>query len=68
MKCLLVDAMPPPTLPPSTKSSAVGAAVIPTVTSPRYKPFLSRFFLEHFFTLASVHVKSCLRIKFKLFN
>ncbi|KAG8193909.1 hypothetical protein JTE90_011464 [Oedothorax gibbosus] len=36
VKCLLVDAMPPPTLPPSTKSSSLSPAILPSsgVSSP----------------------------------
>ncbi|XP_015929424.1 poly [ADP-ribose] polymerase tankyrase-2 [Parasteatoda tepidariorum] len=33
VKCLLVDAMPPSSLPPSAKSSAIGASVIPVIPS-----------------------------------
>ncbi|GIY15533.1 poly polymerase tankyrase-2 [Caerostris extrusa] len=35
VKCLLMDAMPPTTLPPTTKSSAIGASVLPVIASPK---------------------------------
>ncbi|GFX91360.1 poly polymerase tankyrase-1 [Trichonephila clavipes] len=38
VKCLLMDAMPPTTLPPSTKSNAIGASVLPVIASPSVSP------------------------------